>query len=636
MRHFLSILFLLLSLSTFSQTPPRVVHRATTAVTTSDGRLRAQLNFYLPIVCDTINALNGGLDSVGAMIYDKCNHRIWVRDTANGGHFWRQPNGADIDVFLVAGQSNAKGKGDSTLSPKAIHDKVLQINTGVIKDANDPMGVTIGNSNERSQYGSAWPSFGNTYYTRTSRMICMVPSYKGGTSQTAAADVGNGNWDTTGILFDSAVARVYSAMSVLSAKGYNPIFKGVVWLQGESDGIGIQNLVTTQTDYINAFKKMIKNFRMNFGASMPFYIIRIGATTAYDDSYWKQIRDAQQTVANSDSMTQIVYYNAASFFSRGLMQGDGVHFGQVALNEVGQMTANAVINHNKNIWQPQSGSLYYANTGTVAIGGPPTDDYDLEINTSKNTSHGGIKILNSNNGSGAFSSLKFFNDIGNTGFLFSSSSTATSYGANIFTLYSAFSGGLRLAANTGDIVFGQLAQGNVGNSYARYVLGGNYLYNTATDVPTNGKFQINSTSYFNGLMKLSAVSAPPSSYNYLVHSLSDSGTYQVTSRDLRGYSLYTTFLSQTGTNAPTDVVLKNELSGTITWVRTNTGIYTGTLSGAFPVGKTFIVIGENVDGINVKCFRTDNNTITLKTYQVSTGTLVDVYTDLSLEIRIYP
>jgi hypothetical protein len=434
----------------------------------------------------------------------------------------------DIDVFLVAGQSNAKGKGDSTLSPRVISGKVLQINTGVISDANDPVGQDIPGSNERSQYGSAWPSFGNTYYTRTSRLICMVPSYKGGTSQCAAADVGNGNWDTTGVLFDSAVARVKNSMTVLSANGYNPIFKGVVWLQGESDGIGIQNGTITQTDYINAFKKMIRKFRVNFGASMPFYIIRIGATTAYVDANWKLIRDAQQTVANADSSTQIVFYNAANFVARGLMQGDGVHINQVGLNEVGQMTANAVLNHNKNIWQPQAGSLYYANTGTVAIAGPPTEDYDLEINTSKNNSHGGMKILNSNNGTGAFSAIKLYTDAGNSGFIFASSSTNTVYGPNIFTIYSAFSGGLRLGANTGDIVFGQLAQGNAGNSYARYVVGsGNYLYNTATDVPANGKFQINSTSWFNGLMKLNSVAAPPSTYNVLVHGLSDSGTYQV-------------------------------------------------------------------------------------------------------------
>lgn len=432
----------------------------------------------------------------------------------------------DIDVFLIAGQSNAKGKGDSTLSPKVISGKVLQINTGVITDANDPVGQDVPGSNERSQYGSAWPSFGNTYYNRTSRMICMVPSYKGGTSQCAAADAGAGNWDTTGVLFDSAVARVISSMSVLAAKGYNPIFKGVMWLQGESDAIGIQNGLITQTDYINAFTKMLKKFRQNFGASMPFYIIRIGTSTTYNDTYWQQIRDAQQSVGNGDSVTQIVYYNSANFINRNLMQPDGIHYNQIALNEVGQMSANAVLTHNKNIWQPQDASIFYPNSGTVAIGGPPTETFNLEINTSKNSSSAGIKILNSNSGSGAFSAIRLYNNVGPSGYIYTSSSTASSYRPNAFTLFAGFSGGLVLSASQGDIIFSPLAQGT--SSYARYVRAtGNYLYNTETDNGANGRFQVNSTSWFNGVMKLSGVTAPPASYNILVHGVTDSAIYQI-------------------------------------------------------------------------------------------------------------
>lgn len=431
---------------------------------------------------------------------------------------------SDIDVFLVAGQSNAKGKGDSLLSPRALTGKVLQINTGVIKDANDPMGEDVPGSNEKSQYGSAWPSFGNQYYNRTSRKICMVPSYKGGTSQCAAADVGAGNWDTTGILFDSAVARVNSAMSVLAAKGYRPVFKGVVWLQGESDAIGIQNGLINQTDYINAFTKMLRRFRTNFGAAMPFYVIRIGTSSAYIDTYWKQIRDAQQSVSNSDSMTQIVYYNAANFITRGLML-DAVHYNQVALNEVGQMTAAAVLTHNKNIWQPQSGSLYYANSGPVSIGGPPTEDFNLEIADSRNVSRVGLKIANTSATAGAFAAVRLYNDIGPSGFMYTTSSVSSPYRPEAFTLFAGRSGGLVLSASPGDIIFSSLAQGTT--TYGRYVRAtSNYLFNTDTDISTNGKFQINSTSWFNGLMKMSGVTAPSGAYNILVHGL-DSGTYQV-------------------------------------------------------------------------------------------------------------
>jgi len=467
----------------------------------------------LPTVSDTTYAKPTVIDPSGRLI--KFDH-------------WPNVIKPNIDVFLIAGQSNAKGKGDSTLSPKAITGKVLQINTGVIKDANDPMGENVTGSNEKSQYGSAWPSFGNTYFNKTSRMICMIPSYKGGTAQCAAADVGAGNWDTTGVLFDSAVARVNSAMSVLATKGYNPIFKGVVWLQGENDAIALQAGTITQADYTAAFTKMIRKFRQNFGAAMPFNIIRVGTSTPYIDSYWQQIRDVQQSIANSDSMTQVVYYNAANFVTRGLMQGDGIHYNQIALNEVGQMTANAILTNNKNIWQPQEDDIYFANSGSVGIGGPPTESFNLEINTSKNSSAAGIKILNTNTGGGAFSTIRFYNNSGPLGFLYTTNSAASSYRPSAFTMFGGSTGGIVLSASAGDIIFSRLAQGSDGSTYGRYVRATtNYLFNTDTDNGANGKFQINSTSWFNGLMKLSGVTAPANDYNLLVHSKTDSGTYQL-------------------------------------------------------------------------------------------------------------
>lgn len=640
MRHFLSILFLLLSLSAFSQTPPRIVHRATTAVTTSDGRLRAELNFYLPIVCDTINALNGGLDSVGAIVYDKCNHKTWVRDTANGGHYWRQIVGSDIDVFLVAGQSNAVGHGDSTLSPTPIPNKTFQINNGIITPARDPIGITISGSADRAIYGSAWPQFCNTYFNRTSRMVCIVPSSRSGTSQTVAGDVGNGNWDTTGVLFDSAVARVNSSMLTLARSGYNPIFKGVVWLQGESDAIAYEAGSITVTDYTNAFKKMLRRFRNIYGASMPFYVIQIGTSTTHSDfPWWSDIRGAQQTVANQDSMTTIVYYNARNFITRGLMT-DNIHFNQIGLNEIGQLSALAVTSHMKNIWQTQTSTVWFPQT--VGIGAAPVNGFDLELaaNPAGGTGGGnrGLNMSNKSTATNATTMVRFDNDAGINGYLWSTSTNGANNvgGPRALVLYSTQIGGLRLVtAGGGDIVFSKFSTLTSG-SFGRFVNStGNFLYNTEADSTTWGKFQVNSTSSFTGLMKLRNVTAPPSTYNILVHG-ADSGTYQLRAQDIRGYAIYNTLLSQTGTGNPTANIIGTNEIGSIVWTRNGLGSYIGTLSGAFTSAKTFILVGQNVDGITANCFRSDVNTITLKTYLTSNGGPTDGFTDLSIEIRVYP
>lgn len=55
-----------------------------------------------------------------------------------------------------------------------------------------------------------------------------------------------------------------------------------------------------------------------------------------------------------------------------------------------------------------------------------------------------------------------------------------------------------------------------------------------------------------------------------------------------GTKVYAANLNQSGTSAPSVVVLANTLSGPIVWTRTGVDNYRGTLSGAFTANKTLI------------------------------------------------
>jgi hypothetical protein len=141
---------------------------------------------------------------------------------------------------------------------------------------------------------------------------------------------------------------------------------------------------------------------------------------------------------------------------------------------------------------------------------------------------------------------------------------------------------------------------------------------------------------------LSASMQPRSTYDSLVVVGSyNSGTKtnpvgKASLSDVRGYKIYVANLSQSGTSDPTAVVLGGNQIGSIVWTRTGLGSYTGVLSGAFISGKTFILSGQNADGITANCFRSDVNTVTLKTYLTFNGGSTDVFSDLSIEIRVYP
>ncbi len=105
-----------------------------------------------------------------------------------------------------------------------------------------------------------------------------------------------------------------------------------------------------------------------------------------------------------------------------------------------------------------------------------------------------------------------------------------------------------------------------------------------------------------------------------------------------GYKVYTALLSQTGTSAPTATVLENTLGGTIVWTRSATGIYVGTLSGAFTVDKTLTLMntGHNVNGFE-GISRVDADSVKVQTYlngpTYSDGRLSN--SGASIEIRVY-
>ncbi len=69
--------------------------------------------------------------------------------------------------------------------------------------------------------------------------------------------------------------------------------------------------------------------------------------------------------------------------------------------------------------------------------------------------------------------------------------------------------------------------------------------------------------------------------------------YQNTSSS---YLIYRALLTQTSTNAPVATILENTLGGVPVWTRGIAGIYTCTLSGAFPLEKTFIICGQSPNG----------------------------------------
>ena len=102
------------------------------------------------------------------------------------------------------------------------------------------------------------------------------------------------------------------------------------------------------------------------------------------------------------------------------------------------------------------------------------------------------------------------------------------------------------------------------------------------------------------------------------------------------YKVYRALLTQTGTDAPLPIVLENTLSGDLTWSYNAAGSYGATLVGEFTADKTFIFIGQVAPDTVVSTNRLDVDTVTVKTYDISSAGLTDSRLQSnSLEIRVY-
>jgi len=110
--------------------------------------------------------------------------------------------------------------------------------------------------------------------------------------------------------------------------------------------------------------------------------------------------------------------------------------------------------------------------------------------------------------------------------------------------------------------------------------------------------------------------------------------------NVRPYQVYTALISQSNLDDPNTTILENGI-GNIVWTRDSFGVYSGTLTGAFPIDKTGLFIQDNVslsqiliNQRDISIIRIDDDTIQIYTYNDTT--FIDgVLNNTTIEIRVY-
>lgn len=113
----------------------------------------------------------------------------------------------------------------------------------------------------------------------------------------------------------------------------------------------------------------------------------------------------------------------------------------------------------------------------------------------------------------------------------------------------------------------------------------------------------------------------------------------VTLPPAQSYTVYSALITQTGTNAPTAVVLENTIPGTMTWSYSNIGEYQLRNSGTpFTANKVqvFVNRGQEVTSSEpIRWVYQNTSDIFIKTQNISGVNTNGLITNGSIEIRIY-
>jgi hypothetical protein len=259
--------------------------------------------------------------------------------------------GAPMDVFIVAGQSNAHGwQGDvAHLSATNEHYMALDPHAWLAymqKNLPEPQ-YNIGSPGllapQESGFGGNFNgcggelSLGHDLATATGRRICIIKYAVGSAGLDAHFK------KTTGYLYPLMLQFIDDSLQQLRAQGFNPTVRGLFWLQGETDTVS-KPVALKYGENISQFihdvrtdlhQPELKCFLTEINASMPFFF----NSPKYSVG---DVNQGMKSVAGQDP--NVVFIPTADLNDHF---GDAIHYRADQLITIGQRWAAAYLARQK-------------------------------------------------------------------------------------------------------------------------------------------------------------------------------------------------------------------------------------------------------------------------------------------------
>ena len=236
------------------------------------------------------------------------------------------------DVFIVYGQSNAKGSAGST-SGRADITEYASYWSRINQDIRHLIYTSESCSDQGAgslSTGHAWGAFANTYYRMTGRrMLFVIGAIGGETIEALSKGDSSGIYSDTLIEYDKAVAAINGE-------------KGKTFMlfnQGESDMSG----GTTWDDYFGYLVDMFVDFKTDFNVE-DFICATVGNPASRDELDWHRIRNAQEYAFDREESATIGFEGFKYFTElNDCLRSDGTHATQKGYNRMGEALAKSAV-----------------------------------------------------------------------------------------------------------------------------------------------------------------------------------------------------------------------------------------------------------------------------------------------------
>lgn len=249
-------------------------------------------------------------------------------------------------LFLLAGQSNAVGQGDSSSSVTCSHATAYEYKE--VSDSLVPLADPVGENTaafQQANTGSVAPAFAKTYHELSGQKIVILSAARGGSSCHVKAELDHmGTWDEQGklLLMGPAIQKTKSALRKTGSS-----LDGILWLQGERDANAINAKQLTAQEYKESLLSVISRFRKAFG-EVPFYIVLTGYYKDHPVESFDAVRAVQEEISHQLKKVYVVFRDTDQFEKKGWMK-DAIHYDQAALNVVGENSAMEIFKIQRSI-----------------------------------------------------------------------------------------------------------------------------------------------------------------------------------------------------------------------------------------------------------------------------------------------